>query len=95
MTLPLWAIQQFGRGPDRCDFYRAGLFLHRLYGADAPTRHDWNGIVSFSGLLNSSTRVALLDRYQSIRQYHRPMDSPLQVWLNRNHGFRAPFGSLR
>jgi hypothetical protein len=46
------------------------------------------GIMGSSRMLYSSSRVALFDRYQSLCQYHRPIDSPLYVWLNGNDGAR-------
>jgi len=30
--------------------------------------------------------MSLFDRYQSISQYHRPIDSLLYVWLNWDDG---------
>ena len=48
----------------------------------------WPVILRPTAGIDRSRRTSLFDRYQSLCQYHRPIDSVPYVWLNRKDGAR-------
>jgi len=48
----------------------------------------WPVITRATASSNSSSRMSLFDRYQSVCQYHRPIDSLRYVWPNGKIGTR-------